>query len=49
MDLKEKTLIELKAMVYDESMNIQISTRNIKLLDIEIAKKEQEEKNGNNK
>ena len=47
MDLSKKTVEELKALAYDQLVQLQITQRNINLLDEAIAKKQAEPKDVN--
>lgn len=37
MDIQTKTEIELKALIYDEMVKVEVATKNIKVLNKELA------------
>ncbi len=39
MNFSDKTIVELKALVYDESVKVSIAQQNIRILENEIVKK----------
>jgi hypothetical protein len=43
MDITQKTIVELKALAFDELRKLEIAQKNLNIINGEIVKREQEE------